>query len=181
MNESERRQHILGEDELEQVLRDFYEREVPEEFGSAPVPHELPRILPDSQPQKSTRRTAARVAAAIGVAGCLLSISITWREPPDVAVAPMAAAPVQSGVDEQQQGTTTPVRGAVPAVSDLFDVALFARSEPVDRQIYETADGPVEQRTDLVWTDVSYYEPDSGADVQWSLPTVRIKITPLTD
>jgi hypothetical protein len=59
------------------------------------------------------------------------------------------------------------------------DLEVSSRRQPIERQIYDSGLGPVEQRTDVVWTNVSYYEPETGASVQWSVPELTIEILPI--
>ncbi len=182
MKESESRQHILQQDELEQVLRDFFEKELPEEFREPPSLNEIPVAELEPHPtgqRKLIRSLAGLAAAVVAAAGFLLSVSNLQPrrdvEPVEPTVAVRKVDPSRSLAERVRK-----IADKVAAQPPLADVATFARTEPLERQIYDTADGPVEQRTDIVWTNVTYYEPQAAADVQWSLPALTIEIIPLT-
>lgn len=185
MSESEfrQRQHILREDELEQVLRDFFNGEIPKELSAGTSPCGQPPAGVEARQKRFGRRTAGLVAATIAAAGFLFTVSLARHRSDAIPNGPIVVeVPRQSNtdqpvavVDQAQPIDALEMEAPVP-----LDVAMFDRTEPLDRQIYDTADGPVEQRTDLVWTDVSYCEPQSGANVQWSLPAIKIEVFPLS-
>jgi hypothetical protein len=49
----------------------------------------------------------------------------------------------------------------------------------VDLKYYTTSIGAVEQRTNIEWTTVRVWEPESGEWIQASVPSIRIDVVPL--
>jgi len=183
MNESEPRQHDWSDQELEQILQDFFDGELPDQFDATLAASSGPVVEPGSPQRRTTRRTAALIAGIVATVGFVFTLPLTWSPRGDgqrdrIVSAPVVELQGNQVPDDDRQPVVVPT---IP-VADFDDVAVavYADSEPLDWQIYETSSGPVEQRTDVAWTNVSYYEPETGANVEWWLPELTIEITPLS-
>jgi hypothetical protein len=181
MNQSESQQHGWSDQELEEILQDFFEHELPDQFDITLAASCSVADGSGGPPRRTIRRTAALIAGIVAAVGFV--VSLLWvprgtrQTDHRIVIAPILDLPSESVSDHDRPAVVVPT---MPVAFDDLAVAVYADSEPLDWQIYETASGPVEQRTDVAWTNLSYYEPETGANVEWWLPELTIEITPLS-
>ena len=182
MNDIERGRRAPGETGLDHLLRDFFESEMPFELRR----HTGAQQRASGDPADPSLRTGWRrkrtlwgltaVAACLLVVVAALSLPLSTREADSSRST--AARPSTDSANETAPplvDAPSPVETAVPEL----EVTVFEDSEVIE--YYETADGPVEQRSKLRIRNVSIYLPQSGSKVDVTLPELDIEIFPIKD
>jgi hypothetical protein len=65
-------------------------------------------------------------------------------------------------------------------VSGKLNITVTDGDALVDLKYYTTSIGPVEQRTNVEWTTVRVWEPESGEWLEATVPAVRVEVVPFT-
>ncbi len=170
MNNFECDRSSWGDQQLDVLLTDFFLNELPEELRDLPSGSEV-----SSTTSMVTRRKRTAFAPVIGLtvvaATLLLAVLVVWS--------PSANRPEQPS--HRLVGNTAFAVRPLPerSVDDKPPVEIPLESLMIER--YETASGPVEQRTNVRWTNVSVFEPESGAEVEVMIPELSIEIFEIND
>ena len=175
--------------DLDTLLTDFFAREMPAELRDLSdvetSPHSHPRLAAINdrgssliETRSASRSTAAALwrPAALALA-VLLAVVVFRGGPTGVRPTPPETASAELGAtSSREKSENTAATG-----SREVDYSVTERLEPVERFTYETGTGPVEQRTDVRVTNVSVFEPASGAKVEVELEELNIEIIPIED
>jgi hypothetical protein len=181
---------------IDSLLRDFFRLEVPASLPSTPIeaPDDWTTLTPSEarpiakgskwdfagpvllasvavllvcglwmvpRPEKATQLTQQKLPAETGAP----TVPAVWT--PDVVGLPSAPTQVDSRSHWQN------VKGGRLAVTITNGDSL------VDLKYYSTSIGPVEQRTNVEWTTVRVWEPESGEWLEATVPAVRVEVVPL--
>jgi hypothetical protein len=168
---------------LDVLLEDFFRHELPEELRDLP-PRSRTSLAANSWDleylgdSKRNVRNQTGFAPVIGLAAVavvlLLAVSALW--------VPSVNRTGQS--PERFAGPVGPAAGLQPERSGADELPYEVWPSPLESLVverYETATGPVEQRTNLRWTNVSVFEPESGTEVEVIIPELSIEIFEIDD
>lgn len=195
MNKTDRGFDSPGDTNVDLLLREFFEREMPPELRRPP---ELPRPASRERANRDTARGVARQKsewpALTVLAGYLLlsaaALSLPLFPSADGSRHSDGGAGKRDGQAASAQtvasSDTTPNRGSTPdrgtepasATAEL-EVSVSENIEAIER--YDTAGGPVEQRSKLRIKNVSIYDPETGSKVELMLPELDIEIFPIEE
>ena len=205
MSTFDQKHHNLGDRQLETLLRDFFEGELPAELGEL---DDAPLVRRSTQPaavdisvaekpvfetplrSRWATRAARLLGAAVAVAGVLfLAWNVVPALPPHVDQTPVTQQQVAEGsrptasstitaANAQSRKTIAPreLLSNVPFPPQSVNYSVSENISLLGSSKYVTQQGPVEQRTQLRTTSVSFYEPKSGSQVLFTLPEIEIEI-----
>lgn len=164
------------EAEFDELLRDFFAGEMPAEMrrfdGDAPEPHVRGNSVASPRGRHAAFVQLSAVALCLLLAGFALWVSTNRRNNP---------APVDSIVDSHD----APAPDVMPNLAQHADrpagFSLSEKVEPVESLTYDTINGPVQQRTNLKTTNVSFIEPGTGDLLELTVPELTIEIFPIDD
>ncbi len=191
-----------NDDELEGVLRDFFQQEMPpellelsdisdEEYESRF--HQVPRpVMAAPEPMRAKRFKLSRLAA--GLCACLVLAIIVFTQ-----FQPAGNVPVANNNIVQPEQTQPPEPGQDHVYRDsnmiksetLIAVDHGNKSqemphqvakeveESIDITLFNTDQGPIEQRTEISWTNITVQHPETGMNVQMSMPELTIDFIPV--
>ena len=173
MNNFESGRSSWRDQELDALLYDFFRNELPEELRGLPSHSETPSMT--SSPRRREQTALALVIGLTAVAASLLlAVSALWSPPANRT----GASP------DQFVGTVVPAGGSLAKRSETEDPPSGGSPAPMEQLVierYDTATGPVEQRTNVRWTNVSVFEPESGTEVDVMIPEVNIEVYEIED
>lgn len=152
-----------SDEQVEALLRGFFRHELPEELP--PLPAIESRSTPE--PSGMVPFRLPRVASAL-VAAAAVVLLATWALWPG---AKPAGDPQSVAVNEEQPAE----QSDVAPLGDL-EYTVVERFEPLERFVYETDTGLVEQRAEMRWTTLMVYEPNSGDRAVWTVPELTIEV-----
>lgn len=159
MNPSET-DDTLSEQELDQLLHEFFAQEVPRELAE-PRPALSVRVAPpETSPQRS--RSAA---AAVAAMACVLGI-VAFLARSNSPASP--SAPVATEAQPETPTTTSPLPD-------------WDNGEIIERKTLLTEQGPVEERSHLKYRRVTVEDPETGRKVEVLLPELEIELRPLDE
>ncbi|QDT44662.1 hypothetical protein Pan241w_47770 [Gimesia alba] len=195
---------LENDDELESVLREYFQQEMPLEL------QELPEVsdeefekrfkqtahLGNGVPEKSgnQRRGQFKLGYLItAVCACVIvgvMVFTKFQPVPNVPVVrnetptpPASTQPSEQASDSQR---SHPIESDALAVVDHGNSPIELTSEvdktiqeSIDITLYNTESGPVEQRTELSWTNFTVQNPETGANVKMSMPELTIDFVPV--
>ncbi len=168
MHNSERKSTEWSEPRIESLLSEFYEAEMPP--GLRVEASRAPAITGRRPVAASGTRPIAALAGLIAVAICLAAVvGPLWRQGLTPSAPSTALAPQQIGPGD----SNTPESVVESFVSET--------EQPIERLRYDTETGPVEQRTNLRWTNVSIRDQESGEDVELMIPELQIDVFPIDE
>ena len=153
--------------DVESLLQDFFRAEIPAGLrrpAAAPQPASL-TVLRGSAAKPETTKSASTAALLAIVAAMLIAVLALQRPMKNQSTSPPDTAVVDSST-----------AAAPPAVAETPAVTM-----PVEQRIYDTENGPVEQRKFWKWIELGYIEPETGEKMQWLLPELNIEIIPIED
>jgi hypothetical protein len=158
---------------VEALLRSFFEHELP---GELP-PLATPRRAGSSEVPNARLRLFWPIAAALASAAAL-AVLVSWAVRPaedsersNLPVAEVTRTADSKTGDPATVWSRTPSPPAVPLAYSIVEA-----QQPLERFVYETEAGPVEQRADMHWTTVTVYEPLSGDRAVWMVPELTIEV-----
>ena len=173
MNNFESGRSSWRDQELDALLYDFFRNELPEELRGLPSHPETPPMT--STPRRREQTALALVIGLTAVAASLLlAVSALWSPP----VNRTGASP------HRFVRTVVPAGGSLAERSEIEDPSNAGSPAPMEQLVierYDTATGPVEQRTNVRWTNVSVFEPESGTEVDVMIPEVNIEVYEIED
>lgn len=182
MSKLERDQSSWNDQELDSVLSQFFQKEMPEELRKPSVPVEISK---HATPMKKGRQQTGLFSIFAVTAVMLLIVSVVWKPFRN----PENSEPVHlmPGVSQPISDSTHP---RIPAASDiltrpsslnyLFSSSLNSSeytqfvSETVEQ--YETPEGPVEQRNTYYTSKKIVVDPQTGLGVTLTIPELQIDI-----
>lgn len=177
MSEHETDQNAMSDTDVETLLFDFFQREMPSRLSAFPG-----ATLPQKSVPRPVERATVPVAqpgreAGVGVVVvtvCLV-IALTTVFSPD---------PNQHVGDDRDSGK--PERNAAVASPDDVTEGLVIETieehrEPAERATFDTTDGPVEMRIERPITNVTLFDRESGTNVEVEFPGIEIEIIPIDD
>lgn len=165
--------------EFEGLLKEFFRREMPVELRELPTAPEMSFTTIRKPVEQSGRPQSAYPAALLGLVAVAMSLMLAaaalWSPSTkrDVRVSTKDATKTEAP-------TPTPREQAVDVNAPIHIVGpSVVESLLIER--YDTPDGPVELRTNVRWTNVSVFEPDSGTEVELMFPELEIEIFGIDD
>jgi hypothetical protein len=193
---------LENEDELESVLRDYFQQEMPPELQELSelsdeefeVHYQQLRVADKSKPEPVARRGAQRGILISAVSASLL-LGLVWAFYPkapagpelsslpasreaEPAILPESLEPVVSDALEMELDTLVTLdHGEAPL--ELTPEIDDSIRESIDITLYNTELGPVEQRTELSWTNITVENPETGSHVKMSMPELTIDFVPV--
>lgn len=193
---------LENEDELESVLRDYFQQEMPPELQELSelsdeefeAHYQQLRAANRRSPEPAARQGTQRGILISVVSACLL-LGLVWAfypktpEGPDLTSQPMpneaahTILPEKSETiapDELEMELDTLVtldHGEAPL--ELTPEIDDSIRESIDITLYNTELGPVEQRTELSWTNITVENPETGSHVKMSMPELTIDFVPV--
>lgn len=186
MKPFEAEQNRARDERVEAMLREFFEQELPDE-----LPPLLQARHETTQPpqQPVLRWLAPALTAAAGIAvlaawglwssaanGPAIQTVSNADEPPNRHVVGLARTQKPKTSKASSVLSEPPPTPKQTDSSTDFAYSIFEAQQPLERFVYDTDSGPVEQRADVHWTTVTVYEPQSGDRTVWSLPELTIEV-----
>ncbi|QDT29415.1 hypothetical protein [Gimesia panareensis] len=196
---------LENEDELESVLRAYFQQEMPpelqeltelsdEEFEAHYRQLRAEGNATPEHPEPVSRRGYQRGLLVSALSVCLIA-GLAWVFYPKTPEQPVLTS--QPPASEAEL-TTQPAE-ANPVMKDVLDtdpdtlVVLDQGEAPlemtpevddniqesIDITLYNTELGPVEQRTELSWTNITVENPETGSHVKMSMPELTIDFVPV--
>ncbi len=193
---------LENDEELESVLREYFQQEMPPELLELSDIsdeeyekrfQELPALtngVPDTFDRKPSRQYKTGLLL-LGLCACLIvGISFIQFQPADQI--PVAKQPIT-----QPESLPPTVKNEISrhshileseslAVVDQGDTSIEMTPqidksvhESIDITLYNTELGPIEQRTELSWTNISVQNPKTGTNVEMSMPELTIDFVPV--
>lgn len=202
---------LENEDELESILRAYFQQEMPpelqeltelsdEEFETRYKQLQTTEQATPEPREPAARRGFQRGLLVSALAACLV-LGLTWifypqtpeqpalTEQPrptetDVAIIPETEQPITpEQLDSEEQLASEP---DTLVALDQGDAPLEMTPEiddnireSLDITLYNTELGPVEQRTELSWTNITVENPETGSHVKMSMPELTIDFVPV--
>jgi hypothetical protein len=181
---------------IDSLLRDFFRVETPATLP--PVLTEAPDDWTSLYPSEA--RPAAKgskwdfAAPALLASVAVLLVCGLWMLPrPENGRQLSGKLPPESATVPTTPAVWTPdVVGIPPAPTNIksrsqwrkvkdgeLAVTITDGDALVDLKYYKTSLGTVEQRTNVEWTTVRVWEPESGEWLQATVPSVRVELIPL--
>ncbi|HAH45968.1 hypothetical protein [Gimesia sp.] len=194
---------LENDDELESVLREYFQQEMPPELQelSDVSDEEFEKRLLQRQPVgnvnadpfTSRRHRAFKIGLLTSaVCACLaLGMGLLQFLPEEnpaivdrvVPVSPAndTAPPARGETDESEEldSNTLVVVDHGNSPMDLTPKVDKNVKESIDITLYNTELGPVEQRTELSWTNITVENPQTGSNVKMSMPELTIDFVPV--
>jgi len=197
---------MLGnDDELESVLREYFRQEMPPELQElADVSdEEFEKRFRQTQTQTvgnanvdpfTTRRHRAFKLGLLTSALCAclaLGIGLIQFLPESNPVVVDRVAPVQPETDntshviaetddsDELDSNTLVVVDHGNSPMEMTPKVDKNVQESIDITLYNTELGPVEQRTELSWTNITVENPKTGSNVKMSMPELTIDFVPV--
>jgi|GEM_PF-2351700 len=194
---------LENDEELESVLREYFQQEMPPELQELPEIsdaeyaqrfrqiNKLGNGSPHSFEEKPRRQFKLGMLMA-GLCACLI-IGISF-----IKFQPTTVVPVTQHTITQPKPSQPLERETIPhnsrmmeseslAVIDQGDTSLEMTPqidksvhESIDITLYNTEVGPIEQRTEISWTNITVQNPKTGTNVEMSMPELTIDFIPVS-
>ena len=195
---------LENDDELESVLREYFQQEMPLELQELPEVSDeefekrfrqspyLGNGVPETlEKQRQGQFKLGYLITAVCACVIVGVIALTNFQPvPNVPVV-NNETPISPATIQPSEPAIVP-EGASPIESDALAVVDHGNSpmeltseveknipESIDITLYNTELGPVEQRTELSWTNFTVQNPETGANVKMSMPELTIDFVPV--
>lgn len=160
--------------EFDALLEEFFRRELPVELRELPAAPQMPFTTIRKPVEQSGRPQSASPAALLGLAAVAMSLmlaaSALWSPSTgrDVRVTTIETTKTETSTEtalRQAVGVNAPIQIVGPSVVESLLIERF-----------DTPDGPIELRTNVRWTNVSVFEPESETEVELMFPELEIEI-----
>ena len=162
MHNSERKSTEWSKPRIESLLSEFYEAEMP--VGLRAEASRVPAV------STSVARPIAALGGLVAAAICLaVVVGPLWRQGLTPTAPSAVAEPEQLGPGESNRS------------GSVVESFVSETEQPIERLRYDTETGPVEQRTNLRWTNVSIRDQESGEDVELMIPELQIDVFPIDE
>jgi len=193
---------LENDDELESVLRDFFQSEMPPELL------EIPEITDEEYQQRFMQLPQADLGASdvfkknshrhfkmslliSSLCACLI-LGISFNRffgPDNVPVVndtinqlkpsePAENDPVSPDTKYLESSESLAVVDHVGTTLDM--PAPKNVHESIDLTLYNTEHGPIEQRTEISWTNITVQNPQTGTNMEMSMPELTIDFIPIS-
>jgi hypothetical protein len=150
---------------MDALLKEFFANEVPAEFRQTA---DSPQPVSVHNEARSRGRRLTRWLGVSVVAGSLLTVAILLSQPSSQSPTPSEPArPIASSPELK------PEADDIVAAED----ANVDGQDTTDVEIFDSANGPVEQRI----KNVLILDPDAGTGIEMLLPELEIEIFPIDD
>lgn len=193
---------LENEDELESVLREYFQQEMPPELQelSELTDEEFEahyrKLRAEENSVPVAQEPASRRGFQLGLLVSALSIclmaglaSLFMQRTPDesgLTNQPTAEPTIQPEIEKPIVATIPEIEPDTLAVLDQGETPLEMTpevndniKESIDITLYNTELGPVEQRTELSWTNITVENPETGSHVKMSMPELTIDFVPV--
>lgn len=196
---------LENDDELESVLRDYFQQEMPPELLEIPdITDEeyenrfmqLPKpevSSTDRSTKRPQRQLKVSVLIMLGLCVCMM-IGISFNQfsqNKDLPVVnhtihePVLNPPVESELAAYSIKKLEPVASlaVVDQGSPSMDLSTQIDKkvqESIDITLYNTELGPIEQRTEISWTNITIQNPKTGTNMEMSMPELTIDFVPVS-
>ncbi|KAA0134230.1 hypothetical protein FYZ48_21845 [Gimesia chilikensis] len=193
---------LENEDELESVLREYFQQEMPPELQelSELTDEEFEahyrKLRAEENSVPVAQEPASRRGFQLGLLVSALSIclmaglaSLFMQRTPDesrLTNQPTAEPSIQPEIEKPVVATIPEIEPDTLAVLDQGETPLEMTpevndniKESIDITLYNTELGPVEQRTELSWTNITVENPETGSHVKMSMPELTIDFVPV--
>ncbi len=196
---------LENDDELESVLRDYFQQEMPPELLEIPdITDEeyenrfmqLPKpevSSTDRSTKRPQRQLKVSVLIMLGLCVCvMIGISFNqFSQNKDLPVVnhtipePVLNPPVESELAASSIKKLEPVASlaVVDQGSPSMDLSTQIDKkvqESIDITLYNTELGPIEQRTEISWTNITIQNPKTGTNMEMSMPELTIDFVPVS-
>ncbi len=188
MSKHERDQSSRSKQELDSLLSQFFQKEMPEELRNPSVPAEAPA---STAPTNKRRRQTGLFSIFAVTAVMLMIVSVIWK--------PFQNSDnSESGYSMLKNSPTIEDLGGIDSVSNTLNTAhsdiLTRSSSPIylfssspnsseytqfvseTVELYETPEGPVEQRNRFYESKKIVVDPQTGMGITYTFPELQIDI-----
>lgn len=189
-----------NDDELERVLRDYFQQEMPPELLETPdiSDEEYENRFKElnkfkvTVPVESTQRKFKLSHLAVGICACLILALIVFTQ-----FQPAGNVPVANNTISQPKLVPPAESDSVIRDSNMMESESLmvvdhgsvsqemphkvakAVEESIDITLFNTERGPIEQRTEISWTNITVQHPETGMNVEMSMPELTIDFIPV--
>jgi len=195
---------LENDGELESVLRDYFQQEMPPELLEIPeITDEeyakrfmqLPKSgidAPDRSGEKSHRQFKTSLLM-LGLCVCLIigfsfSRFLQTDNVPVVNNSINQLKPIQPSESNQASPDSENLESAESLAvvdqgspsMDLSDQIDKKVQESIDITLYNTELGAIEQRTEVSWTNITVQNPNTGTNMEMSMPELTIDFIPVS-
>ena len=196
---------LENNDELESVLRDYFQQEMPPELLEIPeITDEeyakrfmqLPKSgigTPDRLEEKPHRHFKTSLLM-LGLCVCLIigfsfSRFLQMDHVPVVnntinpikPIQPVENAPVSTASTNMESAESLAVVDQGSSSMDLSGQIGKKIQESIDITLYNTELGPIEQRTEISWTNITVQNTKTGTNMEMSMPELTIDFVPVSN
>ena len=196
---------LENDDELESVLRDYFQQEIPLELLEIPdITDEeyakqfmrLPKSGIDA-PARSEERPHRQFKTSmlmLGLCVCLIigfsfSRFLQTDNVPVVNNTSNQLKPIQPAESNQaspdsENLESVELLAVVDQGSSSMDLSGQINKkvqESIDITLYNTELGPIEQRTEVSWTNITVQNPKTGTNMEMSMPELTIDFVPVSN
>lgn len=196
---------LENDDELESVLREYFQQEMPLELQELPEisDEELEKRfrqtthLGNDAPDKFKKQRQGQFKLGylmVAVCACVIVGMIAFTQfqpvPHQVPVVKnetlTSPVPIQPSEQDKVSPNSNPIESEALAVVDHGSSPVEMTpevnkrvNESIDITLYNTELGPVEQRTELSWMNFTVQNRETGANVKMSMPELTIDFVPV--
>lgn len=176
----------LSDAEVDRLLVDFFRGETPACLPAPPAPPSRRHIVPI----RWQHFGLAAAAAAIGwVAAAPLPVRVApptpavdvVHTPPLVEPATPRNADTQFAAARSPETVMTMAQTAHSIDAEPIEASVASGRRPIERRVYATELGNVEQRTILSWTTYTIQSSRTGALVEYTVPRFTIEVVRLPE
>ncbi|WP_417381220.1 hypothetical protein [Gimesia sp.] len=195
---------LENDDELESVLREYFQQEMPPELQelSEVSDEEFEKRFQQIQtvgnetadPFSSGHQRAYKLGLlTAALCACLaVGLALILFPAEENPVVVDRVVPIQPETDNNTPAAITETDDSEVLDSNTLVVVDHGNSpmemtpridknvhESIDITLYNTEMGPVEQRTELSWTNITVENPKTGSNVKMSMPELTIDFVPV--
>ncbi|MCH9654140.1 MAG: hypothetical protein K0U86_10050 [Planctomycetes bacterium] len=190
---------LENNDELESVLRDYFQQEMPPELLEIPEVSDeeyekrfmqMPR--PDiSSPDRFEKRQHRQFTISLLIVGLCVCLMIGFSvsrflKTDHVPVVNNSINQLKPNQPTENASDSKNLESAESvAVIDQGDTPLEVSDqknvhESIDLTLYNTEHGPIEQRTEISWTNITFQNHKTGTNMEMSMPELTIDFVPVS-
>ncbi|WP_144982396.1 hypothetical protein [Gimesia aquarii] len=192
---------LENDDELESVLREYFQQEMPlelqelsdisdEEYEKqAKQVSKLGNELPNSFGKKPRRQFKLSMLMT-GVCACLIVAVVVFTRIRPVENIPVVNRPINAPTHLSKTDNVSDHSKTVNSETVVVDHGNVPKEmtpdinksvhESIDITLYNTEFGPIEQKTELLWTNITFQNPETGTNVEMSMPELTIDFVPVS-
>lgn len=182
---------------IDSLLRDFFRAETPASLPATPLeaPDDWTSFAPSEYHPAARGSKWDFAAPALLASVAVLLVVGLWMLPrtdttkqltgksspsPENVPPPVPAMWTPDVVGLPKAPTQVNSRSQWQNVKDgKLAVTITDGDSLIDVKYYSTSIGTIEQRTNVEWTTLRVYEPESGEWLQATVPTVRVEVVPI--